>query len=199
MLIVLRKRMRTSAMEDNKLDVVSIRLKKEHSLLSDEPMNQPIVAVNAIGKYLSDMDREVICVINLQSDLKPINCSFVSTGVLDGAMTTPREVLKSSILSNAKSIILLHNHPSNNLSPSRADIETTDRMIKSCEIMGISFLDHIIVGSTAGEFFSLRENSLMTDKNITCVSSMDRLRFSVDEAAMAYMVETGTRLKRKSR
>ena len=186
-------------MEDNKLDVVSIRMKKETCLISDEPMNQPIVAVNAIGKYLADMDREVICVINLQSDLKPINCSFISIGVLDGAMTTPREVLKSSILSNAKGIIFLHNHPSNNLCPSRADIEITDRMIKSCEIMGISFLDHIIVGANAGEFFSLRENSLMNDKNVTYENSLDKINFPVDEAVRAYMEQTGTRLKRKSR
>lgn len=185
--------------EENRLDIVSIKIKKETYLLSDEPMNHPVVAVNTLGKYLADMDREIICVINLQSDLKPINCSFVSMGVLDGAMTTPREVLKSSILSNAKGIIFLHNHPSNQLFPSREDVEMTDRMIKSCEIMGISFLDHIIIGTNVGEFFSFREKSLMNDKNVTYENSLDRLKFPVDEVARSYMEQTGTRLKRKSR
>lgn len=186
-------------MKNNKLDVVSIRLKKERCLMSNEPMNQPIVAVNTIGKYLAQMDREVICVVNLQADLRPINCSFVSTGVLDGAYSTPREILKSSILSNAHGILMLHNHPSNTLNPSRADIMMTDRMIQCCELLGISFIDHIIVGSNMGEFYSIRENSLMNDSKLTYESSPDKLTFSIDEAAKTYMAQNGERLKRKSR
>lgn len=94
----------------DKLNVVSIRLKKDRSLMSDVPMDNPKAAVDAVGKYLAQFDREVVCVINVDSKLKPINCSFVSIGALDYSIASPREILKSAILSNAKGILLIHNH-----------------------------------------------------------------------------------------
>ena len=185
--------------EKNNLEVVSIRLKKERPLMSHEPINQPIVAVNAVGKYLSRMDREVVCVINCNSDLKPINCSFVSIGALDNSIVSPREIFKSSILSNAKSIILVHNHPSNNLAPSKADISVTDRMVQSCELLDISFLDHIIVGTEPGIFYSFREKGILEDKNSHRRSNAVAVNFSIDEAAKKYLAQNNVRLKRKSR
>ena len=67
----------------------------------------------------------------------------------------PREVFKSSILSNAASIILLHNHPSGELQPSEGDVEVTKRIGAAGKMLGIPLLDHIILGQ--GEYMSLRE------------------------------------------
>ncbi len=95
---------------------------------------------------MCQFDREVVCVVNLSSDLKPINVHFASVGSLNEAMAHPRELFKSSILSNAASMMLIHCHPSGNIFPSKADTMMTDRMNKLCELIGIPLLDHIIVG-----------------------------------------------------
>ena len=70
------------------------------------------------------------------------------------------EILKSCILSNAASMIMLHNHPSGNLNPSYQDIMLTDKMKIVCDLVGITLLDHIIVGRDE-EFFSFKINEKM--------------------------------------
>ncbi len=89
------------------LDVVRVKLVKEAPLFSELPLQNPYDAVATIGDVLCDMDREVVCVVNLQSDLKPINVTFASIGSLNEAMVHPREMLKASILSNAASIMII--------------------------------------------------------------------------------------------
>ena len=95
---------------------------------------------------LKDYDREVVAIVNLQTDGKPINMNVVSMGALDQSIAHPREILKSTILSNASAIMLVHNHPSNKLQPSMDDIATTARVKQLCDLIGVKFLDHIIVG-----------------------------------------------------
>lgn len=63
-----------------------------------------------VGKYLCEMDREVLCVINLKTDGTPINCNIVSIGAIDETVAHPREIFKSSILCNASRMMLVHNH-----------------------------------------------------------------------------------------
>ena len=92
----------------SKLDVVSIRLVKDAPIMSDKPIGNPIAAVELLGKQLCDMDREVLCVINLKANGVPINCNFVSMGAVDQTVAHPRELFKSAILSNASSMLLLH-------------------------------------------------------------------------------------------
>lgn len=83
---------------------------KEAPLYSELPLQNPYEAAATIGELLCEMDREVVCVVNLQSDLKPINVTFASIGALNQALVHPREMLKASILSNAASIMLIHSH-----------------------------------------------------------------------------------------
>jgi len=71
---------------------------------------------------------------------------MVSKGSLTVSIVHPREVLKAAILSNAVSIILVHNHPSGNTEPSQDDIEITKRIKSACDIIGINLLEHIIIG-----------------------------------------------------
>ena len=146
---------------DFKLDVVSVRLVKDAPILSDIKITTPDAAVELLGKYLCEMDREVLCVVNLKSDNTPINCTMVSIGALNQSIANPREMLKASILSNAANMILIHNHPSGNLQPSKEDISVTDRMIKLTGLVGITLLDHIIIGGNNIEYFSMREKKLM--------------------------------------
>ena len=141
------------------MEQVSIRMVREPPLISDEPITGPESAVNILGEYLSDFDREVMVLVNLRSDGRPINMNIMSIGTINASIAVPREALKTSILSNACSVMLFHNHPSGNLNPSREDIRTTDRMIKAYELLGMSVLDHIILGPDR-QFYSLREHDL---------------------------------------
>lgn len=149
------------------LDVVSVRLVKDAPILSEHPFTTPIEAVAVLGEYMCDLDREVVCVINLRTDLKPINVHFASMGALNEAMAHPRELLKASILSNAASIMIVHCHPTGNLFPSKSDTMMTDRMNTICEMMGIPLVDHIIVGGDNKKFFSFKEKGLIKNPNIS--------------------------------
>lgn len=185
--------------EENKLDVVSIRLTKDRQLMSNEKMDRPLVAVETVGRYLADMDREVVCVINCDSSLKPINCSFVSMGALNYSCAVPREIFKSSILSNVNGIVLVHNHPSNDLTPSKEDAATTYMMLESCEILGMTFLDHIIVGTDNERYFSFREKGIIEDIHPVMENDINNIKFSIDEAAQQYLEQNNMRMRRKGR
>lgn len=146
---------------DNKLDVVSIRLVKDAPIMSETPIESPKDAVKLLGEYMCQLDREVLCVVNMKANGVPVNCNFASVGSLNQSIAAPREIFKSSILSNAASMLIIHNHPSGKLSPSMADTMMTDRMLKLCDLMGIPLEDHIIVGGNNEEYFSFRNHEML--------------------------------------
>lgn len=129
-----------------KLDLVSVRLVHDAPLLSDHKIDSPKAAVQVMGEFMSEVDREVMCVINLRSDGTLINGHIASIGALNQTLASPRELLKAAILSNAAQMILLHCHPSGSLVPSKEDIDVTNRMIEICDLIGIPLADHIIIG-----------------------------------------------------
>lgn len=143
-----------------KLEKVAVRLVEEPPLLLNEPLNEPEKVVAALAKEIKQYDREVIAILNMCTDSKPINMTIASIGQVESAIACPRDLLKASILSNASGIIMLHNHPSGNLNPSYQDIMLTDKMKVVCDLVGITLLDHIIVGRDE-EFFSFKENDKM--------------------------------------
>ena len=168
-----------------KLDVVSIRLNKDAPLMSGHPVKSPEDAVKLIGQELCEMDREVVCIINLKSDGTPINCTFASMGALDRSVAHPRELLKATILSNASTMIMIHNHPSGNLDPSIEDSILTDRMIKICDLVGVPLVDHIIVGGDNTDYFSFKEKDRLPASNLRYSLKNDYkdIEFSVPMAA----------------
>ena len=123
--------------KENEIRVVNIRLVKEPSLYSDKPINNPDDVLEAVAGELKEYDREVFAIINLRTNGKPINLNICSVGTLDSAMVSPREVFKSAILSNAKCIIAVHNHPSGTADPSPEDITTTERLAECGRILDI--------------------------------------------------------------
>jgi len=99
--------------------------------------------------------------LNIKNQI--ISFEVVSTGSLTSSLVHPREVYKGAILSNAASVIFMHNHPSGDPEPSNDDMEITRRLEKAGNILGIDVLDHIIVAS--GGFYSFRQNKLIDGKN----------------------------------
>lgn len=146
--------------EMHRLNQVAIRMVEMPPLFSEEPMNGPAAAVKVMADTFRDYDREVVAVVNLRADMRPININIASIGALDQSIAHPREILKSTILSNAAAIILVHNHPSGRLVPSVEDIGLTDRMNKICDLIGVKLVDHIIVGP-GNEFYSFQEKNQM--------------------------------------
>lgn len=90
----------------------------------------------------------------------------------------PREVIKSAILSNASGIILLHNHPSRDCQPSEADIAVTKRLMDAGELLGISVLDHIVIGEQKN-YYSFVENNMLFNKNETVSLAAEEQRHMV--------------------
>lgn len=119
-------------------------------IVSSESAKQ--VGIREIG----DEAQEVLLVVALNSnnEINAIHRAF--KGTLDQSVAHPREIFRTAILNNARRIMIFHNHPSANLTPSPADLHITEILVKAGEILGIELLDHIIVSGENA--YSLKEN-----------------------------------------
>ena len=104
---------------------------------------------------LRDLQHEVFEVLLLDTRNQLLRRVRVSTGTLNGSLVHPREVFRPAVADAAASLILVHNHPSGDPTPSREDIEVTDRIVAAGEMMGIRVLDHIVVGD--GVYLSMAD------------------------------------------
>ena len=177
--------------EEYGLDQVAIRMVKMPPFLSKEPVDSPSAAIRLMNETLKEFDREAVVVVNLQNDLKPINMNFVSVGTLNESMAHPREILKASILSNAASIMLFHNHPSGRLKPSSEDIELTDRMQKACKLIGIPLTDHIIIG-TDDRYYSFHANGILHVPELKLAQDPKAIQWEKSEKLKAGVAEQKT-------
>lgn len=112
--------------------------------------------------YMEDMRnllRERVVAVFLDSKSRRICDEIISIGTVNLSVLCPRELFSSALLNNAVSIILLHNHPSGDPSPSREDKSITLRLKKASEVLEIPITDHIIIGDN--RYFSFRENGLL--------------------------------------
>lgn len=148
--------------KENEIKVVNVRLVKEPSLYSTEPIKTPEDVLKVIAGELATYDREVFMVLNLKTNGQVINMNICSVGTLNASLVSPREVFKCAILSNAGAFICIHNHPSGNLEPSREDKDITKRLMECGKMLDIRMLDHIIVAAESTEMYSFREEGLMS-------------------------------------
>ena len=174
-----------------KLKEVCIRLAEGHPLYSDVPLSSPTAALDVMRKELSQYDREVLCVVNLNNKLKPINFNVVSMGSINGSIASIPNILKSGILSNAYGFLLLHNHPSGDVTPSREDIQTTRRCIEAGKIMDIPCLDHVIVGGGNSDYYSFRESGMVDFTNEKISMTAEQI-LRVNESDSTYKGGTET-------
>lgn len=132
---------------------VSISEKSKHKISS------PTDVSNYLMREMGDLKKEYFNIIMLDNKNHIIELHNVSIGSLNSAIVHPREVFKNAVRRSSASIILAHNHPSGNTSPSKEDISITKRLVECGDIMGIKVLDHIIVGKN--EYFSFKEQSII--------------------------------------
>ena len=110
---------------------------------------------------IRDQQKEHFVCFYLNARLQVVHKEVISIGSLSATIVHPREVFGCALRQSqgVASIILAHNHPSGDVSPSKDDVELTGRMVKAGQIMGIEVLDHLIIGATG--FLSLKEKGLM--------------------------------------
>ena len=147
------------------LPIVRVRLETDR-VIGQEPVDTQDKAVEYIIREFADLDREVFVILNLDTGCRPINLNIVSMGTLNQTMVHPREVFKASILSNANSVICIHNHPGGDVTPSDQDIEVTNRLMECGKILGIEVADHLIIGGNSGEYFSFQESTMQNMKSM---------------------------------
>jgi DNA repair protein RadC len=117
---------------------------------------------DAAGLVIEDMkhlDREHFAVILLDSKNAVISVEKVSVGTVNSSIVHPREVMKPALEKSATSIILVHNHPTGSVSPSREDVAITRRFEKCGRILGIDVIDHLIIGD--GNYRSMKESGYL--------------------------------------
>ncbi|HHV44023.1 MAG TPA: DNA repair protein RadC [Firmicutes bacterium] len=110
-------------------------------------------------EMMSDLDKEYFYVVMLNSRRAVIGIRTVSIGSIDAVLVHPRELFKEPIKAGASAIILAHNHPSGDPTPSTEDLSLTRRLVQAGEILGIQIEDHIVIGGR--KYCSLREEEAL--------------------------------------
>lgn len=124
-------------------------------MILDDPLSSPDVTREFLQSQLANEEREIFLVIFLDNKNRVLKHSRLFSGTLSHVEVHPREIVREAIKVNAAGLILAHNHPSGSAQPSKADRIITERVVKCCNFMEISVLDHLIVGK--GEIVSFAE------------------------------------------
>lgn len=118
-------------------------------------VSSPAEAASLVMEEMRRLDREEFRILLLDTRNRLLGCEVVSVGSLTASIVHPREVFKGPIRRSAHAVILVHNHPSGDPTPSPEDREVTRRLAEVGRIVGIEVLDHIVIGD--GRFVSLRD------------------------------------------
>lgn len=139
-----------------RISLVSEDVAQEYAGACDTPAK----ALEILRPLIGGKTREHLAVILLDARSNVLGVMVVSIGTLSASLVHPREVFQPAILANAAAIIVAHNHPSSDPSPSKEDKETTRRLVKAGELLGIPLLDHVIIGGPDSSF-SFKEAGIL--------------------------------------
>jgi len=141
----------------------TLQMVKESSILYDigDSIQTPQKAADLVNRLfnLKDLAEEQFVMLTLDRKCNCTGAFVVSQGTLDTAVVHPREVFKRALLQNACSILVAHNHPSGDLTPSTLDVDVSKKLKMSGEVLGVELIDHIIVGGD--RFLSMKELGLI--------------------------------------
>ena len=146
------------------ISVFELRMVKESSIEYDHKdmkMSMPDSVFNLVQELfeLGNLPEELMVMLCLDTKNQVIGAFKVSHGSINASIVHPREIFKRALLSNANSIILAHNHPSGDTTPSKEDINITNRLSEAGELLGIKLLDHMIVGHNS--YLSFKEKRIL--------------------------------------
>lgn len=122
-----------------------------------------LLSPDTVAEYymqeMRHMTREQIRIVFIDSKSKVLNDMVISTGTVNASIVAPREIFLNALKYEATSIIMLHNHPSGDPSPSKEDISTTKRIREAGNLIGVKLMDHIIIGNN--QFVSLKGEGIL--------------------------------------
>ena len=140
----------------------AIELGKRLAVLSEDEkpvIRSPQDVSNLLMPELRDAKKEHLKSLILSTKNQVLKIHTVSVGILDSSLVHPREVFKDAIAASAAAIIVAHNHPSGDPTPSAEDRRITQRLAEAGQILGIELLDHVILGDN--RFVSLKERGIL--------------------------------------
>lgn len=138
------------------------RLARENA--EKQPMNTPAQIHALLGDELRALHHETLRIVLLDTKLRLMRVESVSNGTLNETTAHPREIFRPALLHAAYGIVVVHNHPSGDPTPSEADRRLTVRLAEAGRLMQIALLDHVIIGSADGgrlPWFSFREAGMI--------------------------------------
>ncbi|GAB4187626.1 MAG: DNA repair protein RadC [Simkaniaceae bacterium] len=135
---------------------------KQDAFFSKPSIREPLDAYHLLKDLFYQKKKEILAVLLRDVRKKAIHLEIIAMGSLTEVVSHPREVFHSAVRKNAHSLIIAHNHPSGDPSPSKQDLELTRRLVISGSVLGIPLDDHIIFGS--GNFVSLWQKGMIPRK-----------------------------------
>lgn len=142
--------------------MLETRLAVSFDSIPNRPVRCAADVVRLLRELIADADREHFVVVYLNARHVPTHVHIVSRGTTQTAPVHPREVFKGAYLANAAALVIAHNHPSGDVSPSPDDRAVTDRLREASELLGIELLDALIVGP-GQRFYSTAEDRILSD------------------------------------
>lgn len=132
--------------------------------LAAEKIDSPELVYELLGAEMRLLHKESLRVILLDTRHRLLRIQEVSLGSLNESIAHPRDVFRPAIISSAYAVIVVHNHPSGDPSPSQSDHSLTRRLAEAAELLQIKFLDHIIIGAPGdgrAPYFSFKETGVL--------------------------------------
>jgi DNA repair protein RadC len=135
-----------------------------HETLSKQKIDAPEIVNELVGTEMRMLRKESLRVILLDTRYHLIRTQEVSSGSVNESIAHPRDIFQPAVSSSAYAVIVVHNHPSGDASPSQADHSLTRRLAEAAELLQIKLLDHIIIGAPANGnagYFSFKEAGVL--------------------------------------
>lgn len=148
-----------------RINIYTVKQVRESSMLYNidtTSIDSPKTAAAIADKIfsLSEEAVEVFGILTLNSKNRVVGAHIISIGTLDTSIVHPREVFKPAILNNAAQIIIFHNHPSGDPTPSKQDIIVTQKLVEAGKLLGIKILDHLVIGEN-DQYCAFSEKGLL--------------------------------------
>lgn len=159
-----------------------LRLVRTGKVCEDAPRYTTPSQVYLECRGMIKLDREHFVALHLDGKNRMIAVETISIGSLNQAIVEPREVFKSAVYNNSAALIVVHNHPTGDPTPSPEDIMITNRLKEAGEIIGIRIIDHIIIGSSS--FYSMAANGwrLVPNEIESAIASLRKKQSTVEKA-----------------
>lgn len=138
---------------------LSRRIWKKTARLETAAFHNPLDIVNYFVEDMRHREQELVYIMLLNTKGVLIKDVMISQGTVNASVVSPREIFIEAVKYHAVSLVLVHNHPSGDPSPSREDINLTKRVKEAGELLGIRLLDHIIIGDNS--YISLKERGIL--------------------------------------